>query len=156
MTISPSNIYQQVEVATANNLRLVVMLYDGAIRFLSQAKVEITNRNLVGKAVSIDRALAIVSELQSTLEIEEGGEIAHSLNRIYNYMNERILDGSAKLDCQPLDEVIKLLRILNSAWSEIARKSELQAPKAVNQASPPLLNGSGQPTVPNRPLEIVG
>jgi flagellar secretion chaperone FliS len=156
MTTSPSNIYQQVEVATANNLRLVVMLYDGAIRFLSQAKAEITNRNLAGKAVAIDRALAIISELQSTLKIEEGGEIAHSLNRLYNYINERILDGSAKLECQSLDEVIKLLRTLNSAWSEIARKSEVQVPKSVNQSGSPFLSGSGLQATPNRPVEIVG
>ncbi len=156
MTTSPSHIYQQVEANTASGLRLVVMLYDGAVRFLSQAKAEIVNRNLAGKGMAIDRALAIIGELQSTLKIDEGGEIARALDRLYNYMNERILEGSAKLDCRSLDEVIKLLRVLNSAWSEIARKSELQAPKSVDQTGSLNQGGSKPQASSNRPLEIIG
>jgi flagellar protein FliS len=127
MTNTASDIYYQVEVNTSNGLKLVVMLYEGAIRFLTQAKTSVENNNLTAKAVAIDRALAILGELQSTLRLEEGGEIASSLNRIYTYMIERIIEASTKLDVRPLDEVIKLLRILNSAWTEISSKAENHA-----------------------------
>jgi flagellar protein FliS len=132
MTNTASDIYHQVEVNTSNGLKLVVMLYEGAIRFLAQAKISIENNNLTAKAVAIDRALAILGELQSTLRLDEGGEIASSLNRIYAYMMERIIEASTKLDVRPLDEVIKLLRILNSAWTEISRKVENDAVLSVS------------------------
>ncbi len=120
---SPSSIYQQIEINSSNKFQLVSMLYEGAVRFMSMAKGAIENRDLVGKAQSLDRALAILGELQNTLNVEEGGEIAHQLDRLYTYMIERVLESSAKLDAQPLTEVIKLLRILNSAWAEVARKN---------------------------------
>jgi flagellar protein FliS len=120
---SPSSIYQQIEISSSNKFQLVSMLYDGAVRFISVAKGAIENRDLVGKAQNLDRALAIIGELQNTLNVEEGGEIAHQLDRLYTYMIERVLEASAKLDVQPLTEVIKLLRILNSAWVEVARKN---------------------------------
>lgn len=130
MTNSASEIYQQVEVNTSNELKLVVMLYEGAIRFLTQAKTSIQNKSLTGKAAGIDRALAVLGELQSTLRLEEGGEIAYSLNRLYTYMTGRIIEASTKLEIGPLDDVIKLLRILHSAWAEIAQKTDSQLHKS--------------------------
>lgn len=132
---SPSNIYQQVEINSSNQLQLVVMLYEGAIRFISLAKSAISNRDLIGKAQNLDRALAIISELQNTLKTDEGGEIASQLDRLYTYINERMLAASTKMDVQPLTEVIKLLRILNTAWSEVARKN-MESPSAGKTATP--------------------
>jgi flagellar protein FliS len=118
------NAYQQVEVNSSSGLQLVVMLYDGAIRFLGDAKACIENGDLSGKALAIDRTLAIIGELQSTLKLEEGGELAQSLDKLYTYMTERVIEASLKLNIKPVDEVVKLLSILNSAWTEIARKPE--------------------------------
>lgn len=114
------NAYQEIEINAASNLQLVVMLYDGAIRFLNDAKASIRKNDLPGKTLALDRALAIIGELQSTLKMEEGGEIAMSIDKLYAYMTNGILDASLRLDVAPLDEVIKLLGILNSAWTEIA------------------------------------
>jgi flagellar protein FliS len=131
---SSSNVYQQVEINTSNQLQLVVMLYDGALRFNHQAKTAIKNRDLIRKAQSMDRLLAIIGELQNTLKTDEGGEIAFQLDRLYSYMIERILEASAELDCRPLEEVHKLLNILNSAWTEIARKNDKAAEAAAGTA----------------------
>ena len=119
-----SSVYQQVEVSTCNKLQLVVMLYDGAIRFLGEARTAILTKNVRAKAVALDRALAIIGELQSTLQLEEGGDVAASLNSLYNHMNESLLLASAKMDATPVEHVIGLLKTLNSAWSEIAQKAE--------------------------------
>jgi len=152
---SPSNVYQQMEVASANNLKLVVLLYEGAIRFLVEAKRSIEKRDLLGKARSIDRTFAILGELQSTLKVEEGGEIAATLDRLYVYMMERVLDASLKLDVAPLDEVIKLLQVLNSAWTEIARSAERLSGTPLESSVPSMIPPTTeQGQMPRRPLEV--
>ena len=150
-----SSVYQQVEVNTCNKLQLVVMLYDGAIRFLGEARAAIVANNVRGKAVALDRALAIIGELQSTLQLEEGGDIAASLNSLYNYMNENLLLASAKMDPKPVDLVIRLLKTLNSAWTEIAQKAEHSA--AVAQQPTVSTPSIGIPLgEAHRPLEVFG
>ena len=149
-----SGIYQQVEVNTSNNLKLVMMLYDGAIRFLGEARLAILNKDVRGKAIALDRALAIIGELQSTLRLDEGGNIATSLNGLYTYMNESLLDASAKMDARPVDHVIKLLRTLNSAWTEVARKAETPADRAQTVSLP--LVPQGMASGERQPLEVFG
>jgi flagellar protein FliS len=152
---SLSNIYQQVEVNTSNNLKLVVMLYEGATRFLGEAREAILKKDVRGKANSLDRALSIIGELQSTLRLDEGGDIASSLNSLYTFMNERLLEASARMDVRPLDQVIRLLRTLNSAWTEIAQKSEVEHPAAA-PPSPAVYSALGVPAGDRRPLEVFG
>jgi len=150
-----SSVYQQVEVNTCNKLQLVVMLYDGAIRFLGEARTAIQAKNVRAKAVALDRALAIIGELQSTLQLEEGGDIAASLNSLYNYMNESLLLASANMDPKPVDHVIRLLKTLNSAWTEIAQKTEPSASVAQRPTvpTPPIGIPLGEA---HRPLEVFG
>ena len=114
------------------------------------------HHNLTGKAIAIDRTLAILGELQGTLNFEEGGEVAVSLDKLYAYMTEHVLDASARLNAAPLNEVIKLLRIINSAWSEIAQKTEPQNSKAAGSAlpmPPPVLIQAGET---RQSLEVFG
>ena len=153
---SLSHIYQQVEVNTCNKLQLVVMLYDGAIRFLGEARTAIVTKNIRAKAVALDRALAIIGELQSTLQLEEGGDVAASLNSLYNHMNESLLLASAKMDAKPVDHVIRLLKTLNSAWTEIAQKAEHSSAVAQQPtlSTPPVGIPMGEPA--HRPLEVFG
>jgi flagellar protein FliS len=107
-------------VTTASPVKLVAMLYDGAIRNLGQAVLHLRNRNLAGKRDAVDKALAIVHQLHGSLDMEKGGEIAVELDRLYAYVISRILEGSAKLDPRPLEEAARLLTTLNSAWEEVA------------------------------------
>jgi len=150
-----SNVYQQVEVNTCSKLQLVVMLYDGAIRFLGEARTAILNKNVRSKAVALDRSLAIIGELQSTLQLEEGGDVAASLNSLYNHMNESLLLASANMDARPVDHVIKLLKTLNSAWSEIAQKAEHSSSVAQQQAFAVPTVGASMGEA-HRPLEVFG
>ena len=148
------NTYQKIEVNSSNGLQLVVMLYDGAIRFLGNARVSMQSNDLPGKAIAIDRALAIIGELQATLKLEEGGELAQSLDKLYSYMTQRIMEASMKLNVKPLDEVIKLLSILNSAWTEIARKPE-QHGVARPTVNPDVIEQTGSKEE-SRPLAVFG
>ena len=98
------------------------MLYDGLLRFLGEAGAAIENQSLHSKRESISKALAVLSELQSTLNMEQGGDVAASLDALYTYVNGRVLEASIQNDRGPLDECVRLLRTLREAWSEIASR----------------------------------
>jgi flagellar protein FliS len=123
---SRSALYKETAVNTASPAKLVVMLYEGAVRFLTRAAGEIRSRDLVGKAESISRAVAIIQHLRLTLDKDKGQNIAHELDRLYEYALSRVLDGSTRLEAGAIEEAIKLLSNLLPAWEEIARKEQEQ------------------------------
>ena len=98
------------------------MLYEGAIRFLRESAVAIESRDLNAKRQSIDRAVAVVQHLQGTLDMERGGAVALDLARLYDYITSRILEGSSRLEKAPLEEAIKLLKVLLAGWEEVAER----------------------------------
>ena len=122
-----SSVYKEISISTSSPTNLVVLLYQGALRFLREAVDDIKRQDYVHKRQSIDRAAAIVRYLQSTLDTEKGQDIARELNRLYDYITVRIYEGSTRLDCQPIEEVIKLLETLLSGWEQIARNEQKAA-----------------------------
>lgn len=122
-----SNVYQQTSVNTSSPTQLVVMLYEGAIRFVRQSIEDANRKDFAAKSQSVDRAVAIIQHLQGTLDMEKGGAISVELDKLYTYMTSRIFEGSAKLDVAILEEVIQLLTTLLSGWQEIARKNQVQS-----------------------------
>ncbi|MEW6322982.1 MAG: flagellar export chaperone FliS [Acidobacteriota bacterium] len=119
-----ANAYQQTHVQSRSPLELVVMLYDGALRFIGDAKAAIGRKDLGAKREAISRALAIISELQSTLNVQDGGEIATSLDGIYGYINQQLIEANIQGTTAPLDESERLLGTLRGAWADIASRPE--------------------------------
>jgi flagellar secretion chaperone FliS len=119
--------YRQTEARSRSPLELVVMLYDGALGFLGAAGEAAARGDVGTRARNISRALAIIGELQSTLNMQEGGAVAADLNRLYAYVNGRLLDVSVKRDITGINESIKILTTLRSAWVELARSQEAMA-----------------------------
>jgi flagellar secretion chaperone FliS len=122
-TYGPS-VYKEISINTASPAKLVVMLYEGAIRFLRQTESDVRNKDFAKKSQSVDRAVAIIQHLQGTLDLEKGGQVAFDLDRLYTYITSRIFDGSAKLDLKAFEEAIQLLTTLLSGWEEIARREQ--------------------------------
>jgi flagellar protein FliS len=124
-TLSPSVVpagrgalaYQTVDAQSRSPLELVVMLYDGAIRFVRQAQDAHCRGDTRRRATDVSRALAIVGELQSTLDVERGREVASELDRLYHYMTGRLLDVTVKGDVTALDETLRLLATLREGWA---------------------------------------
>jgi flagellar protein FliS len=112
--------YRRVEAESRSPLELVVMLYDGALRFVGEAKEADQGRDLIRRGRAVSRTMAIVSELQNTLNMHEGGAIAAELDRLYTYMNGRLLDVTARHDGGALDELTRLLTTLRDAWAQVA------------------------------------
>lgn len=124
--------YNEIAIKTANPLQLVVMLYDAAIRSLREAQNHIREKNIEARTKELNQCLSIISELQGCLNIKKGGEIANSLNRLYDYMKRRIFKANIDQSMQPLTEVEGLLENLRSAWGELVEKSLLEAKPAGN------------------------
>jgi flagellar protein FliS len=111
-------------VNTASPTKLVVMLYEGSIRFLRQSVTAIQKKDLAGKRQSIDRAVAVIQHLQGTLDMDKGRQVAADLDRLYSYIQSRIVEGSTKLQVAPIEEAIKLLTVLLSGWEEVVKKDQ--------------------------------
>src|SRR5262245_23198330 len=124
-----SNTYRQVALQTSSPTKLVVMLYEGAIRFLRESVSAIDSKDLDRKRQALDHAVAIVQHLQSTLDMDRGHDVAANLSALYSYITTRILEGSAERDTAPLKEAIKLLDIVLAGWEELAKTE--QPPEAL-------------------------
>jgi flagellar protein FliS len=112
--------YQQNTVTTQSKGRLIVMLYDGAIKFLKLAIKEMEANNYEAKGTYITRAQDIINELNAVLDMETGGEIATNLRKLYCFMSNRLSQANIKCDPQMIRDVIKLMEELNQGWKAIA------------------------------------
>jgi flagellar protein FliS len=111
--------YQQTAITTQSRGRLIVLLYDGAIKFMKLAIQEIEAGNWAAKGQYLSRAQDIIWELNSVLDMEAGGEIAENLRRLYAYMHRRLFQANAKKDPEMIREVIALMEDLNQSWKAI-------------------------------------
>ena len=121
-TIRGAEAYRRTEAETKSPMELVVMLYDGAIRFAGEARDAIARNDVRARTEASRRTMAIVVELQNTLNVKEGGAIAQELDRLYSYMTARLLDVT-KGDGVAADEVYKLLGTLREGFSQVVTTS---------------------------------
>jgi flagellar protein FliS len=112
--------YQENSVVTQTPGKLVVMLYDGAIKSIRQAGEAIAARDYERKARCLNKAVAILHELDLSLNMEAGGELANNLRRLYLFMIRHVTEAGFALDTRKLDEVVALLTELNSSWRAVA------------------------------------
>ena len=109
-------------VASANPLGLVLMLYDGVLKCLANARGHMERREIPAKGAALSHALQIIDEgLSASLNEADGGGVAAQLKELYAYMCRRIVMANLKNDPAILDEVSGLLRELRQAWAGIAK-----------------------------------
>jgi flagellar protein FliS len=112
--------YRQQSVLTATPGQLVVMLYDGCLRFLHQASYAMREEQRALSHERLGRAEAIIEELLATLDVEQGGVVASRLQGIYVFCQRHLLDARAANDPSMIDKVGELLGELRGAWAQIA------------------------------------
>ncbi len=111
--------YQDNAISTQSRGRLVVLLYEGAVKFLKLAKKELEAGNHEAKGQYINRAQNIINELNAVLNMNEGGEVAMNLRKLYMFMSRRLSEANIQRDANMIDEVIKLMEDLNQGWKAI-------------------------------------
>jgi flagellar protein FliS len=111
--------YKESSIMTATPERLVVMLYDGAHRFLTQAAVAMRANDLAQSNDRLQRAEAIISELNVTLDMS-AGEIADRLRAIYPFSRRQLTEARLERDPQKIETVSRMLGELRESWAQIA------------------------------------
>ncbi|MFO7818395.1 MAG: flagellar export chaperone FliS [Thermodesulfobacteriota bacterium] len=111
--------YMQTRVQTTSQEDLVVLLFNAAVKYLEQAKDRIADRDYAQKGILISKALDVINELDSSLNTQKGGEIAQNMHSLYIFCQTRLLRANMKMDTAIIDEVIKILEDLKSAFEDI-------------------------------------
>jgi len=124
---NPWQSYRNVATQTASPGQLVLMLYEGAIRFIEQGlkgfsyddplEFNLTVHN------NVQRAQAIVREMNASLDMEKGGEVAANFRKLYAYLDRRLNEGNVRKQKEPLEEAAMRLRVLRDSWAEMLRQN---------------------------------
>ncbi len=112
--------YQETAVLTQDKGKLIVMLYEGAIKFLKLSQKDIEEGNYELKNTNINKAWDIINELNASLDMEAGGEISENLRKLYSFMLTHLSSANFKNDSQTVQEVIDMLSELKVGWETIA------------------------------------
>ena len=110
----------QAQVADASPHRLIQMLMEGGLSRLPQAKGAMLHGQSAQKGELISKAIGIIGGLREGLDLNQGGEIAANLDRLYEYMVSRLVEANIANDADMLDEVADLLRNVKSGWDAIS------------------------------------
>jgi len=129
-----SNVYFENSVKTASPTKLVELLYKNSIERLEKAVKAIEKNNLIEANHEIIRVEEIILELNVSLNIEKGGEVAKNLRLLYNYIYEQLVQANLKKDIDILSEVKSLIKELYETWKEIVKK-DIETSRQLNATS---------------------
>ena len=121
------NAYKKASVNTLDQNKLIIMLYDGAIKNASFAVEHMKSGEIEKVHNCLIKAKNIVTELMATLNMEKGGDVAKNLQSLYSYMFSQLIEANMEKKTQPIVVVIELLKELRVAWVEINKKSKTQS-----------------------------
>lgn len=130
---SAMNNYQRTHVETADNLKLIIMCYDAAIRDLEEARKLQENRLVEATYDRIRHAQDIITELLVGLDYERGGIIAQNLSRIYNYVLRQLVGINTGEDSRTYEHLIRIMGGLKDAWQELRQQNMGAAPHLIPQ-----------------------
>lgn len=147
---SGANVYSQMSMETgvlaASPNKLTIMLYEGAITACRSAIEHMNNKDIQHKGEMLSKAILIIeSGLRLSLDKKVGGEIAQSLDSLYAYMSHRLTVANIRNQPEMVNEVIKLLVELKSAWEAIGE--DQIKPAALSEVTKPLLSNQNQVAV---------
>jgi flagellar secretion chaperone FliS len=117
-----SNDYLRNQITTASKEQLLLMFYDGAIRFTARARMAIERGDIEDRNYCIKKANAVIAELDATLDHSIGGKIAEDLDALYAYMLNELNVATIKNSIEPLVKVEAMLSGLRETWAKAIEK----------------------------------
>ncbi|MBG0790758.1 MAG: flagellar export chaperone FliS [Desulfovibrionaceae bacterium] len=146
---NPARAYLATQVETTTQGELLIMLYEAAIKFLKQAKMEIDNKDYAKKGIYISKAMAIIHELAESLNKEKGGDITPRLASLYQFCTSQLIKANIRMDTRMIEEVIRILDGLRSAYAQIVPAVDGRVAAPAEPAQP----ASADPTKPGAPRQ---
>lgn len=131
-----SQAYKKAAVSTVDQRKLIVMLYDGAIKFLTVAVDKMNKTDRYEAHKNLIRGKSIIAELLASLNMEQGGEIASNLQRLYTYMFNELIEANLEHDSGRVAKVVELLKELRAGWQGIQESPDRQQQKEARNALP--------------------
>jgi flagellar secretion chaperone FliS len=131
--------YREATVRGASPVRLVICLYEQAIEDLRQAVLALEKGNIEARTRKINHALTVIGQLQGSLDMERGAEVARNLERFYNIVRAGLVEAQLKQSAPILEQQISQLVLVYEAWLEVERAtSPAQKPSEKSAAAPPM------------------
>lgn len=140
--------YIQTTFSTVGQGEILVLLYDGAIKFLTLAKEKIREKDAGAKGMLISRALDIINELDGSINMDVGGALSKNLHQLYFVCSTRLLRANLHMDTDPIDSVLGILTDLRNAYAQILNTPEAKAASAKIAAKLPAAPVKIQKAVP--------
>lgn len=114
--------YQQAQFATADRGQLLLLMFDGALRFLAQAEAGLSADRIEEFVSQLGRAQAVIAELLHTLDHRAGGEVASQLDRLYRFMLEHLVEANMQKSALHVQQVRRVLSIIADSYREIIQQ----------------------------------
>ena len=122
--VNAAEAYKRQQVLTATPEALTLMLYNGALRFMTEGREAIERKDYEEANNSLQKAQNIITEFRVTLNMEY--EIAHQLLPLYNYVYDRLVEANMKSDVKQLDEAKNIITALRDAWAQAMKKARAE------------------------------
>ena len=142
-----TKVYQKAAVSTLDQKKMIVLLYDGAVKFLSIAVNKMNAGETYDAHTNLIRGKSIVAELLASLDMDRGGEIAVNLQRLYAYMFNTLIDANLERDVARIQEVVELLKQLREAWKVVESPKQGEEPAQRSQGATAQPGGSRIPKI---------
>lgn len=123
MSVNAYQVYRQTQVSTASQGELLIMLFDGAIRFARQAEEHMQNRDIEQASVKLIRTQDIVNELILSLDLNVG-EIAENLQKLYTYIYDLLVQANIKKDKSKVEQAVRMLTELRETWEQVVSQTK--------------------------------
>ena len=118
-----SNEYRHNEVATSSQGKLIIMMYEGALKFVTLAIEGIDSKDLSKKGKYINKTHDIINELSCALDMKKGGDVAQKLESLYQFILHQLTLANIKSDRKALESIVNVLTPLMEAWKELLAKN---------------------------------
>lgn len=119
--------YKQASVETATPEKLLLMLFDGGIKFLNQGKLAIEKKDYASADKNLIKVQDILFELMVSLDMAKGGEISSNLYKLYDFYRNELIKANISKDTERLLPVLEFLRLYRGMWAEAAQKARMGA-----------------------------
>jgi flagellar protein FliS len=138
--------YRESAVRGASPVHLVILLYEQAIEDLRRAVIALEKGDIEARTKSINHALTVIGQLQGSLDMERGGEVASNLQRFYSLMRSSLIDAQLKQSVRILEQQIEQLVLVREAWLEVDLATAKPAPRPAESGQRQPATSSQQPS----------